>query len=227
MPLLIYFFHHGRQKGEKVMEKIKKNNVSGLYELQLGTHLFNSEDQNHFKFEFDKFADILITELPLNVNFEHHIPEISIDKIVNPVIDTSEPEVPNLTLTRKNSTTVEICVTDEVYQDVWFGDISLDYYINLLVELIKAQEESKNLQFLDCSGGRSSVEVIYKIKLTSTKIGEAFKEAVNIHNSMIDRINIAAERGCRYIRQLVLSGFQIDVSHLLSGPKQSNKDSKV
>jgi len=208
------------------MEKIIKNNISGLYELQLGTHLFNSEDQNHFKIEFDKVADILITELPLNVNFENHIPDISIDEIVS-IVDLSEPDVPNLTLTRINLTTVEIRLAEERIKNEWFCDISLDFFTALQAELIRGDIISKNLKLIRYFVGGTLSEVIYKIELTSTTIGDAFSEAIIIHNSILNRIDKATEQGSRYIRQLVLSGFQIDVSHLLSGPKQSDKNSKV
>ena len=52
------------------MSEIKKNSVTGLYNLQIDDRVFESEEAEHFKIDVQEIENALIGSLPVNVLIE-------------------------------------------------------------------------------------------------------------------------------------------------------------
>jgi hypothetical protein len=64
----------------------------------------------------------------------------------------------------------------------------------------------------------------YSIQISASTVGEVIKLTLKINKEFDDRINMAVERGIKYINLVAQGAFQIDVSKFFSN---NNKNSKV
>ena len=200
-----------------------KKNTKPDYKIKIGKSLFYSDVQNHFIVDFTKVAASLVAQLPINIEFELKKPKIRIVRYIK----DAEPEPPGLILTRINSSVTEICIIDEIHPDDWHGEISLEYYWDLQKEYINTIAKSQNLQFISVNNDFDQYEFRYKVKVNSLKIGEAFNEAIEIDNQIIDKMEQILEMGSRYMHQLAVSGIQSDVSKFTNRNKRINSNSGV
>ena len=58
--------------------------------------------------------------------------------------------------------------------------------------------------------------------VTSTKIRDAFNESARIYNLITKKLDYVEDSGFNFMRQLLLTGFQLDVSNISSGNNENS-----
>jgi len=207
---MIYFFHYGRQKGEKVMEKNKKNNSTGLYSLHIGNKLFKSKKAKLFTVDLTEIEKILVSDLPLNI-------KIRLKKPVNRV---------KLSLIRSNSNIIEIFISEHACSRYWCETINVQHYF-----MFKANQIVKDLSILPqlhlAAGFDVDAVLDYSLKLTAATLGEVVKKALTINKSFDDRIDHASRKALSCMELVLGGGLQIKLPDHLFGKNKKDKNSKV
>jgi len=186
------------------MNKIEKNNSTGLYNLQIGNQAFESEDEDYFIIDTQEIEGALISDLPLDV-----------------IIELTKPN-PELNLKRIDGDLVDIIVYEV---GAWEDAIYVSHYFHneLKEELIRAVDSSKTkIEFHNIAHDGDLFE--YTMRFSATTVGAAVQRAMEVYKSLDDRMIQVGEQGANYMRLLANGAFQIDVSKFFSN---NNKDSKV
>lgn len=187
------------------MKKVTKNSVTGLYNLQIGKRVFESEDANHFIIDTREIESVLISTLPLNVMIELTKPneylELYLKRIDVDLVDVSIYEV-------------EGWIDQAEYLSQYF-------YYTLKEEIIRAVDSGKTrIEFHDIDHDGDLFE--YAIRFSATTVGEAYQRAMEINKSIYDRMIQVGQQGGNYMRLVANSAFQIDVSHIFSGKDKNS-----
>jgi hypothetical protein len=196
------------------MSEIKTNKKTGLEFLIIGKQKFDADNEGIFEMELEDVKKVVINELPLNRKcLIDNIPKLS--QLTSPIISSSLDAI-DLIFVRRNTDLVEIIIAEEVYPNEWDLEITTKYYFTLK-ESVLINDKSLNPKIIkhECfSDGQVSFE--FSIELTATTIGEVFRKAVKINNSIEGNILNALEKGTNCIRLVLEGAFQIDVSHIFS-----------
>ena len=188
------------------MNEVIKNSITGLYNLQIGNSLFESEEADHFIIDAKEIESALIGSLPLNVIIEL----IKTDQFLE------------LNLKRIDRDLVDVII-DEV--EGWMDAVYVSHYFynELKEEIISAVNSSKTkIEFHNIDHDGDLFE--YTMRFSATTVGEAIQRAMEINNSIDGRMIQVGEQGANYMRLVANGAFQIDVSKLFSN---NNKDSEV
>jgi hypothetical protein len=161
------------------MNKVSKNTVTGLYNLQIGNTVFESEVADRFETDSKEIENVLIESLPLNV-----------------CIDLEVEQNLDVELIRVTGDLIEVTV-----YEIWeWGDserFSLYFYYVLMEEVFKARVITDSLEFEDIY--RDGDVIQYTLRFSAPIIGMAVLQAVEIYKSFQEKINLIGEQGGKYM----------------------------
>ena len=187
------------------MSEIKKNSVTGLYNLQIDDRVFESEEAEHFKIDVQEIENALIGSLPVNVLIEL----------------TKEDQFITLNLKRIDRDLVDVIIL-EVGGWVLVEELSLYLYYKLKEEIIRSVDLNKNkIEFRDIDSDGEFFE--YTIRFSATTVGEAIQRASEINNNMNDRMIQVCKQGAKYMRLVANGALQIDISNIIPGKDKNSK----
>jgi len=180
------------------MSEVIKNNETGLYNLQIGNTVFESEVSDRFETDSKEIENVLIASLPLNI-----------------LIELTEPDqYVGIYLERIFGDVVEITI-DEV-EGWWDAEyVSHYFYNNLKEEIIRAVDTSRTkLEFHSIDHDGDLFE--YSMRFSAATVGVAFQIANEINKSINYTIAKVGEHGGNYMRYLANKVFPIAASNIFS-----------
>ena len=179
------------------MCKVIKNSLTGLYNLEIGNSVYESEVADSFSIDTKEIENVLIDTLPPNVSIELIRPQ----------------QNPELQLMRVNGNLIDIIVYEvgDWEKSIWFSHY---FFYELMEEIIKASTVKDKIEYDNIY--RDGDVFTYTIRFLAPTVGVAVKQAMEIYESLEVRINQLGEQGEKYMRLVANGAFQIDVSHLIS-----------
>lgn len=188
------------------MNEVIKNTTTGLYNLQIGNTVFESEEANSFAIDAAEIKSVLINTLPLQV-----------------LIENTEPnEYVDFYLERIYGDVVDIIIDEfEGWVDAEY--VSHYFYNELKKEIIHAVETvNPKIEF-------HSIEhdgdlFVYRMRFSAATVGVAFQIANEINKSINYTIDKVGEHGGNYMRYLANNAFPIDSTNIFS---EKDKNTKV
>jgi hypothetical protein len=164
------------------MNEVIKNTATGLYNLQIGNTVFESEVADRFETDSKEIENVLIESLPLNVCIELEI-EHNLD----------------VELIRVAEDLIEVTVY-EIWEWGWSEWFSLYFYYVLMEEVFKARVITDSIEFEDIY--RDGDVIQYTLRFSAPIIGMAVQQAVEIYKSFQEKINLIGEQGAKYMKLL-------------------------
>jgi hypothetical protein len=186
------------------MSEIKKNIITGLYNLQIVDKVFESEYPDNFAIETKEIENSLIDTLPLNVIFELTNPNQNLE----------------FNLKHLDGDLVDIIIYEV---EGWMAAeyVSHYFYNELKEEIIQAFNSGKTkLDFYNIVHDGDLFE--YTMRFSATTVGEAVQQAIEINKSIDDRIIQVCKQGANYMILVAKGAFQIDVSDTFSGKDKNS-----